>query len=97
PSLTVGLLNEALLLSLQTDAALGRTVEFLNRLAEVTVKGFEQVQKNIDALAAKQAETDERINRLVSAQAETGERPNKMIIVVERHISEGYHGRPRPE
>lgn len=67
----------------KTNEAIGRAVDVLNRLAEVTIVGFQELRENIAALNSKHAEMDERLN--------------KMIIVVERHISEGYHGRSQKE
>lgn len=61
----------------RTDESLGKVVEVLNRLAEVTLAGFEEVRQSIAALAAKQLETEDKLNHL--------------IVVVERHISEGHH------
>ncbi|HWS52625.1 MAG TPA: hypothetical protein VN228_00750 [Pyrinomonadaceae bacterium] len=72
----------------RTDESLGKLVEVLNRLAEVTLVGFEEVRGNINALTAK-------LDALTAKQSETDDRLNKMILVVERHISEGHHGNPR--
>ena len=63
----------------RTEDSLGQVVEALTRLAEMTLAGFEEVRHSIASLAAKQIETEDRLNQL--------------IVVVERHISEGHHGK----
>lgn len=62
----------------RTEDSLGKVVEALTRLAEMTLAGFEEVRQSIASLAAKQLETEDKLNHL--------------IVVVERHISEGHHG-----
>ena len=55
-----------------------QTVEIVNRLAAVTVKGFEDTNAKINALIDSQIRTEESVRNLTS--------------VVDRYFSEGRNG-----
>lgn len=77
----------------QTNNTLAQTNDALNRLTEITLTGFQELTDRIGAVADAQIRSEERISELAVKLAETDERLNNLIIVVERHISEGHNGK----
>ena len=79
----------------------------VERLATVTLEGFENLENKMAALTDAQIRTEdnistlnqrmtERMTALAEAQAETDARLNTLINVVERQISERHNGGPQP-
>ena len=62
----------------QMQESQAQTVQLLNRLAAVTVKGFE--------------DTNAKINALVDAQTRTEESVRSLTSIVDRHFREGRNG-----
>ena len=62
----------------QMQESQAQTVQLLNRLAAVTVKGFE--------------DTNAKINALVDAQLRTEESVRNLTSIVDRHFREGRNG-----
>jgi len=81
----------------RTDETLNRTVEALSHLAEVTLAGFQEMRDGFKVMRDGFKEVRENIAALTAKQAETDARLNNLIIVVERHISEGHRGTSRSE
>ncbi len=63
-----------------------QTEQLLNRLAAVTVRGFEDTNAKINALVESQM-------RLSEAQAKTDENLQNLMAVVDRYFSEGRNGK----
>src|SRR5215210_1895908 len=70
--------------------AVERVVDTVARLAQVTAERFEAVDRRDD-------ETDRKIAALVDAQIQTEEALRNLAATVDRHVTEGNHGRVRPE
>jgi chromosome segregation ATPase len=75
----------------------------VERLATVTLQGFEALEGKSAALIDAQIKTEatiasltEKMTALAEAQAQTDDRLNTLINVVERQISEGRNGGPQP-
>lgn len=82
----------------------------VERLATVTLEGFEALESKSAALIDAQIKTEENLSSLTErtggltekmtalaeAQAETDARLNTLINVVERQISEKHNGGPQP-
>ena len=62
-----------------------QTEQVVNRLAEVTLEGFKDVNAKIGALVGSHI-------RLTEAQARTDENLRNLIAVVDRYFSNGRHG-----
>ena len=80
--------------------AQAQTEQLLNRLATVTVKGFEDTNTKINALVDAQIRTEEKINNLTDkinsladAQMKTEESIRNLNSVVDRYFSEGRNGK----
>ena len=61
------------------------SAQILNRLAAVTVKGFEDTNARINTLIDAQIRTDENLNR-------TNDDLRALIAVVNRHFGDGRNG-----
>lgn len=82
----------------------------VERLATVTLEGFEALESKMASLIDAQIKTEEKISTLTQrmtemtermaalaeAQAHTDDRLNTLINVVERQISERHNGGPKP-
>jgi hypothetical protein len=66
--------------------AQAESAQILNRLAAVTVKGFEDTNAKINALIDAQIHTDENLNK-------TNDDLRALIAVVNRHYGDGRNGR----
>jgi Na+/phosphate symporter len=73
----------------RTNVTLDRAVGALNQLTAVTLNLAETMVNGFQELREKAAASEARHAELI---AEMDERLNRMIVVVERHISEGPHG-----
>jgi hypothetical protein len=69
-----------------------QTESIVARLANVTSKGFKDVNAKIDALVDSQIRTDEKIGALADSQMQTAGDLRNLIAVVDRYFSDGRNG-----